>query len=204
MLTTLKQKVCTTYKVKEFELKELNEHEAVQLFKDHAFLGSKPPDEDYSKLATKFIDFANGFPLALEIIARDLCGKAKDEWKGALDMHNKIPNKDIQKILRVSYDGLHDTVKDIFLDIACFFKGWEIDYVVKILNACGLCPGFGIPRLVNKCLISVDEFGRFSMHDLIQQMGKEVVRQLAPDILRKRSRLCCYEDSLKVLTTNKV
>nr|POF27034.1 hypothetical protein CFP56_31978 [Quercus suber] len=34
-------------------------------------------------------------------------------------------------------------------------------------------------------------------------MGKEVVRQQAPDILRKRSRLCCYEDSLKVLTTNK-
>ena len=135
----------------------------------------KKPDEDYSKLATKFIDFANGLPLALEIIARDLCGKAKDEWESALDIYNKIPNEDIQKILRVSYDGLHDTEKDIFLDIACFFKGWKIDYVEKILNACGLCPGFGIPRLVNKCLISVDEFGRFSMHDLIQQMGKEVV-----------------------------
>ncbi|XP_030962743.1 disease resistance protein RPP2B-like [Quercus lobata] len=41
------------------------------------------------------------------------------------------------------------------------------------------------------------------MHDLIQQMGKEVVRQQAPNILRKRSRLCFYKDSLKVLTTNK-
>ena len=65
-------------------------------------------------------------------------------------------------------------MKDIFLDIACFFKGWEIDYVVKILNACGLCPGFGIPRLVNKCLITVDKFGRLSMHDLIQQMGRKL------------------------------
>ncbi|XP_030966794.1 TMV resistance protein N-like [Quercus lobata] len=46
-------------------------------------------------------------------------------------------------------------------------------------------------------------FGKLSMHDLIQQMGKEVVRQQAPNILRKRSRLCRYEDSLKVLTTNK-
>ena len=73
--------------------------------------------------------------------------------------------------------------------------------VVKILNACGLCPSFGIPRLVNKCLIIIDEFGRLSMHDLIQQMGKEVVRQQAPDILKKRSKLCCYKDSLKVLTT---
>ncbi|KAK4594240.1 hypothetical protein RGQ29_018073 [Quercus rubra] len=203
LLVALKEKLCTTYKVKEFEIEQLEKHEALQLFNDHAFSGNKPHDEDYSKLATKFIDFAKGLPLAIEIIARDLCGKAKDEWESALDMYNKIPNKDIQKTLRVSYDGLHDTEKDIFLDIACFFKGWNKDYVVKILNACGLCPGFGIPRLVSKCLITVDGFGKLSMHDLIQQMGKEVVRQQAPDILRKRSRLCCYEDSLKVLTTNK-
>ncbi|XP_050279855.1 disease resistance protein RUN1-like [Quercus robur] len=204
LLAALKEKLCTTYKVKEFKVEQLNKHEALQLFKDHAFSGNKPHDEDYSKLARKFIDFAKGLPLALEIIARDLCGKAKGEWESALDMYNKIPNKDIQKILRVSYDGLHDTQKDIFLDIACFFKGWNKDYVVKILNACGLCPGFGIPRLVNKYLITLDKFGRLSMHDLIQQMGKEVVRQEAPDILRKRSRLCCYKDSLKVLTTDKV
>ncbi|KAK4598519.1 hypothetical protein RGQ29_015825 [Quercus rubra] len=42
-----------------------------------------------------------------------------------------------------------------------------------------------------------------SMHDLIQQMGKEVVRQQAPKILGKRSRLYCYKDSLEVLTRNK-
>ena len=204
LLVALKEKLCTTYKVKEFKIEQLEKHEALRLFNDHAFSRNKPHDEDYSKLATKFIDFAKGLPLALEIIARDLCGKAKDEWESALDMYNKIPNKDIQKILRVSYDGLHDAEKDIFLDIACFFKGWDKDYVVKILYACGLRPGFGIPRLVNKCLITVDRFGKLSMHDLIQQMGKGVVQQEEPNILKKRSRLCCYEDSLKVLTTNKV
>ncbi|XP_075659269.1 TMV resistance protein N-like, partial [Castanea sativa] len=201
LLTTLKGNVCTTYKVKEFKVEQLNEHEAQQLFTKHAFPGKKP-DEDYSKLATKFIHFANGLPLALEIIARDLYGRAKDEWESALDMYKKIPNKDIQKILRVSYNGLNDTEKDIFLDIACFFKGWSKDYVVKILDACELYPHSGIPRLVNKCLI-VDQYGILSMHDLIEQMGREVVRQQEPNILRKRSRLCCYKDSLKVLTTNK-
>ncbi|KAL4639450.1 hypothetical protein ACB092_03G219400 [Castanea dentata] len=202
-LAALKEKVCTTYKVKEFKVEQLNKHEALQLFKEHAFPGNKPLDEDYSKLATKFIHFAKGLPLALEIIARDLCGKAKDEWESALDMYKKIPNKDIQKILRVSYDGLNDTEKDIFLDIACFFKGWYKDYVVKILNACELYPRSGIPRLVDKFLITVDRYGRLSMHDLIQQMGREVVRQQAPDILEKRSRLYCYKDSLEVLTRNK-
>ena len=204
LLAALKENDCTTYKVKEFKLKELNKNEALQLFKEHAFPENKPHDEDYSKLATKFIDFANGLPLALEIIARDLCGKDKEEWESALDMYNKIPNEDIQNILKVSYDGLKETEKDIFLDIACFFKGWDKDYVVKILNACELYPVSGIPRLVNKCLITVDQFGTLSMHDLIQQMGREIVRQQAPDILEKRSRLCSYKDSLEVLTRNKV
>ncbi|XP_030959274.1 TMV resistance protein N-like [Quercus lobata] len=201
VLVALKEKVCTTYKVKEFKVKELNKHQAFQLFTKHAFPGNKP-DEDYSKLATKFTNFAKGLPLALEIIARDLCGKTKDEWESALDMYNKIPNKGIQNILQVSYDGLQGTEKDIFLDIACFFKGWDKDYVVKILDACELYPCSGIPRLINKYLITVDRCGRLSMHDLIQQMGREVVRQQEPDI-RKRSRLYCYKDSLKVLTGNK-
>ena len=42
------------------------------------------------------------------------------------------------------------------------------------------------------------------MHDLIQQMGKGVVQQEEPNILRKRSRLCCYEDAFEVLTKNMV
>ena len=203
-LTALKEKVCTTYKVKEFEVEQLNKHEALQLFKEHAFPRNKPHDEDYSKLAIEFIDFANGLPLALEIIACDLCGGPKNVWKNALNKYKEIPHEDIQKKLQVSYDGLQDTEKDIFLDIACFFKGLDEGYVVKILDACELYPGCGIPRLVDKCLITIDQDGTLSMHDLIQQMGKEVVRQQAPKIPGERSRLCCYKDSLEVLTRNKV
>jgi len=39
----------------------------------------------------------------------------------------KFPNKGIQEIHRVSYDGLEENEKDIFLDIACFFKGYYQD-----------------------------------------------------------------------------
>jgi hypothetical protein len=49
----------------------------------------------------------------------------------------KIPNKTIQEILKISYDGLDDSVKNIFLDIACFFKGQESDHVTSILEGCG-------------------------------------------------------------------
>jgi hypothetical protein len=86
-----------------------------------------------------------------------------------------------------------------------FLQGMVQEYVVDILNACDLYPDFGIPRLVEKCLITVDDRnGSLSMHDLIQQMGREVVRQESPQILGKRSRLWSYEDAYKVLTGNTV
>nr|XP_023924140.1 putative disease resistance protein At4g11170 isoform X1 [Quercus suber] len=40
------------------------------------------------------------------------------------------------------------------------------------------------------------------MHDLIQQMGWEIVRQESPEVIEKRSRLLCYEDALEILTEN--
>ena len=79
-----------------------------------------------------------------------------------------------------------------------------MDYVVNILDTCDLYPNFGIPILVNKSLITVDQNGTLSMHDLIQQMGKEVVWQESPEILGKCSRLWYYKDALEVLTRRKV
>ena len=190
-------KVCTTY-----EAKKLEKQEALQLFQKHAFLGKKP-NKDYSELTNQVIQYAQGLPVALIIIGCDLCGKTKHEWEITLDKYNKIPNKDIQEVLRVSYDGLEDIVKYIFLDIACFFKGWKKDYVVNILNASDSHPDYGIQRLVYKCLITVDH-GILLMHDLIQQMGREVVRQESPHILGKRSRLWHHKDALEVLIGNKV
>ena len=56
--------------------------------------------------------------------------------------------------------------------------------------------------IFDKCLITVDH-GILLMHDLIQQMGREVVRQESR-ILEKRSRLWHHEDGLEVLLGNKV
>ena len=50
----------------------------------------------------------------------------------------------------------------------------------------------------------MDQYDTIYMHDLIQQMGVEIVRHESPKILRKRSRLCNHEDALEVLTGNKV
>ena len=113
-----------------------------------------------------------------------------------------IPNKEIQKILKVSFEGLDKNEQDIFLDIACFFKGLSKNYVVDILAACNLYPDFGISKLIDKCLIRI-EFDKLWMHDLLQQMGREIVRQES-NVPWERTRLWCYDDALEVLTENTV
>ena len=191
-------KVCTTY-----EMMELDNCEALELFNQHAFRGDKL-EEDYSILANQVIQYANGLPLALTIIGSHLFGRPKSEWESAIHQYREILEGPIHEVLKVSYDGLRPTEKDIFLDIACFFKGRNKDDVVNILDACNLYPTFGIPNLVNKCLITISYYGIFWMHDLVQQMGREIVRQESPKVLKERSRLWHYEDALKVLTRTKV
>ncbi|XP_030959236.1 TMV resistance protein N-like [Quercus lobata] len=185
-----------------YELKELDDHEALELFSMHAFHKNKP-EEDYIKLTDQVICYAKGLPLALSIIGANLHGRSEMEWKSALDKYKMIPDRDIQKVLQVSYQGLDETEQDIFLDLACFFKGLYKDYVIDILNSCNLYPIIGIKNLIDKCLVTVDQFKKLWMHDLLQQMGREIVRQESPQILGLRSRLWCYKDAFEVLMENK-
>ena len=186
-----------------YKVKELDEFEAIELFSEHAF-GRNKPDEDYLELANQVIHYAKGLPLALEIMGADLYGGTKLEWQSALDKYGKIPNRKIHEILKISYEGLEETEQDIFLDIACFFKGHHMDCVMQILEACDLYPIFGIRKLIDKCLMTVNQYNYLSMHDLVQQMGREIVRQESPQNLGERSRLWYYKDVLEVLIENKV
>ena len=42
------------------------------------------------------------------------------------------------------------------------------------------------------------------MHNLLQQMGEEIVQQESPQVLGKRTRLRDFEDACIILTGNKV
>ena len=186
-----------------YEVKELDRCEAHELFNLHAFQTDKI-EEEYFEIAEDIIHYANGLPLVLEIIGSSLSGECIGQWKSALKKFKGIPNKDIQDILKISYEELDDIEQEIFLNVACFFKGWYHDEVTNILDACNLYPDCSLPRLIDKCLITINRFGELSMHDLIQQMGREIVRQESPQMLGKRSRLWYYKDALEVLTSNMV
>ncbi|XP_050246757.1 disease resistance protein RUN1-like isoform X4 [Quercus robur] len=183
-----------------YELKELNQSESHELFNLHAFPKIEP-EKDYSEVSEKIIRYANGLPLALKIIGSDLCGKSICDWKSALEKYKNIPHKKIVEKLKISYDGLEKTEKDIFLDIACFFKGFNRSYVENILDACKSYPGYGIGKLIDKYLITVGQFGELWTHDLLQQMGREIVQQESEE-LGERSRIWCFEDAEEILTTN--
>ena len=197
IITTRDKHVLTTLRRdhREYEVKKLSQGEACELFNQHAFQTSKY-GEDYSELAKQIISYADGLPLALKIIGSDLCGKNIHEWKSALEKYKNVPHVKIQEILKISYDGLEKTEKDIFLDIACFFKDYNKDDVVYILGSCDLYPDYGIAKLIDKCLVTL-EHGRLSMHDLLQQMGREIVQQESEE-LEQRSRIWRYKDAYKI------
>ena len=132
-------------------------------------------------------------------------GSAKHKWKSVLDKYKRIPKGNIQKILKISYDGLEQTQQEIFLDIAYFLEGFFQDEVVDILRSINNHdPYYDIKRLIDKCLIIVTEDNKLSMHDLIQQMGWEIVRQESPEVIEKRSRLLYYKDAPEILIENMV
>ncbi|KAK2980704.1 hypothetical protein RJ640_002273 [Escallonia rubra] len=175
-----------------------------KLFCWHAF-GEEDQPENYTYLAYRVVARCGGLPLALRILGLYLSGQSVDVWKSTLEMLKTIPESDIQKKLEISYNSLkNDLDKNLFLDIACFFVGEDKDLTVMILNKCGFYPVCGIENLKVRGLLSVDRSNKLRMHQLIQQMGREIIRQKAPNEPWKHSRLWRHEDSLNVLEGNTV
>ena len=122
-----------------------------------------------------------------------------------MDSLKEIPNHQIHKKLRISFDGLsNDLEKNIFLDICCFFIGKDRNYATQILNGCGLHAGIGISRLIELSLLRVDKNNKLDMHNLIRDMGREIVREESPDEPGNRSRLWLRDNVIDVLRNHRV
>nr|XP_023881025.1 TMV resistance protein N-like [Quercus suber]XP_023881030.1 TMV resistance protein N-like [Quercus suber] len=89
--------------------------------------------------------------------------------------------------------------QELFLDIACFFKGEYKDGIIDIVQSFGFCPNYNIGVLVDRSLITINGCGTLWMHDLLEEMGQNIVRCKSPKEPGRRSRLWCYEDVLHVL-----
>ncbi|XP_039156450.1 disease resistance protein RUN1 [Eucalyptus grandis] len=175
-----------------YEIETLGCHEAQYLFSLYAFPNSKSV-EIRRDLIDKALHYANRLPLALEVLGSFLCGRKEPAWESTLHKLSKIPEPTINRVLKISFDGLENNEREIFLDIACFFKGKNIKYIKEVLDSCGFHTAIGIDILIERSLIK-NQYETLQMHDLVQLMGTNIVKQECHDDPGKRSRLWLLED----------
>ena len=181
----------------------LSYNDALKLFSLKAF--DKPhPKENFVNLSMFFVNYAKGLPLALKVLGSLLFNKTKNEWKSALNKLKAEFDENIMNILQISFDGLKDTQKALFLDIACFFKGKNKDCIKDVLESFGYYPDYNIGVLIEKSLITTGSYGILWMHDLLQDMGQEIVRRESSGKPGRRSRLWFDKDVIRVLKNNTV
>ncbi|KAK7251791.1 hypothetical protein RIF29_35313 [Crotalaria pallida] len=185
-----------------YEVKVLNFQESLQLFSLKAF-DQKHPMTGYEELSKMAIDYAKGMPLAVEVLGSFLHSKTKKEWESELQKLKRIPEGKIQSVLKLSYNGLDYEEREIFLEIACFLKGDNKEHVINLLVSYGFAANIGLRTLQDKALITIREDEGVGMHDMIQEMGREIVRQECIEEPGRRSRLWDPKEIYDVLKNNK-
>jgi hypothetical protein len=197
---SVSQNTCVSYDI--YEVPLLNNNDARELFYRKAFK-TKDPTSGCATLTPEVVNYVQGLPLAVRVVGSFLCTRNANQWRDALCRLRNNPDNKIMDVLQVSFEGLHPEEKEIFLHIACFFKGEKEDYVKRILDACALHPLIGIQSLVERSLITIRN-QEIHMHDMLQELGKKIVRQQFPDEPRLWSRLWLYPDFYHVMTTETV
>ncbi|XP_015168432.1 TMV resistance protein N-like isoform X1 [Solanum tuberosum] len=183
-----------------YSVPELAKDEAIEIFSWHAFQ-IPTPYKEFLKLSKSVVDYAKGLPLALKVLGSFLYKRGITEWRSALDRLTDTGYEKIVKQLSLSLDGMNHEEKNIFLDIACFFRGRKKDDVITILNSFGFRSEIGTDVLIQKSLIYISE-GMVEMHDLIEQMGQQVARNVDQDKPWNHSRLWHEQDIKTVFSAN--
>ncbi|XP_024025688.1 disease resistance-like protein DSC1 isoform X2 [Morus notabilis] len=201
IVTTRNRQVLTNIGVDEmYALEHLNEDEALHLFSLKAFKRNSPL-ASYEEMSRKVISYAQGVPLALKVLGCHLCSKSESIWRSALNRLKVAPHdQKIHDVLKISYDGLRDIEKEIFLDIACFFKRERIDVVQEMLDDFGVFEDV-ITVLIDNCLITITwHGGLIEMHDMIQEMAWKIVSKDCKELpAERRERLLDADDIIHVL-----
>ena len=177
-----------------YEVRGLESEEAFQLFFSKAFKKNLP-EEGYWNLSNLAVNYCGGLPLALKVLGSYLYGMTIPQWESALDKLQREPEENIQNVLKISFDQLDRTEKELLLDVACFFEGEDTDVVERILG--------GMRSLNDRCLITFSD-NKIRMHGLIQKMSWEIVRAEFPSEPGKWSRLWHPCDVLHTLISNTV
>nr|GEU83368.1 Toll/interleukin-1 receptor (TIR) domain-containing protein [Tanacetum cinerariifolium] len=154
IVTTRDEQVLVAHRVHLIrDINLLSDKEAICLFSRYAF-GRELPTQGYKELSKKVVSYASGLPLTIKVMGSFLCGKDRVEWVDAIERLEKIPLKETMEKLELSYIGLEDDYKEIFLDIACILKGEGREYAIRVLECCGFHARNGLKVLEQRSLIT--------------------------------------------------
>ena len=166
-----------------YEVQTLDKSYSRHLFNMHAF-GSETPNEGFVELAEKISDACDGLPLSLTVMGRYLFEQMdKEIWVESMKVLHE--NSEIFDKLRISYDGLPtDGDRAMFLDIACVLIGVKQGEAMTIWKSCSSCscsgsktPASSLRKLRDRSLVNLDEDDRLRMHDVLRDMGRNVVKR---------------------------
>ncbi|ESQ30936.1 hypothetical protein EUTSA_v10011939mg [Eutrema salsugineum] len=166
--------------------------EAFRILCMNAF-GQNLPYDGFKDLATEVT--------ILAVMGSHFQGMSKQEWKRELPRLRIRLDGEIRSILKFSYDALDEEDKDLFLHIACFFNDEGINHLFEDTLRHKFSDVWqGIRVLVQRSLISNHK--HFPMHNLLIQLGREIVRNQSIYEPGKRQFLVDAKDICEVLTDN--
>ncbi|KAL7618631.1 hypothetical protein Lser_V15G03679 [Lactuca serriola] len=191
----------------EHKLEGLSMIESQKLLCYHAFM-CNDPKLGYEEVSENLVKYCEGHPMALKVLGRSLHNRDVTYWEGYIDRLKKENDSPINNVLRMSFDSLPSkNDKELFKHIACIFVGMDRDVTLTILEACDIETRSGITNLIDRCLLSITwnqelMIMQLMMHQLVQEMGRFVVREESLYKPWERSRLWGHE-SFRVLKQKK-
>ncbi|KAF7852401.1 LOW QUALITY PROTEIN: hypothetical protein BT93_L0946 [Corymbia citriodora subsp. variegata] len=197
IITTRNEEVLKDVNLKH-ELTEMDFNHSLLLFSKHAFRRDHPPAE-YIPLSEKAVEICGRLPLALEIIGSFLAGKDRKFWVDSLERLKTIPNKKVKSKLNISFEALEPQEKEIFLDVCCFFVGFDVRIVTYMWDSCKFFPEYSLEVLKQMSLIKIVEGNRLWVHDQLRDLGRDIIRERADFKLEKQSRVWNHDEAIDVL-----
>ncbi|KAL2623447.1 hypothetical protein R1flu_003652 [Riccia fluitans] len=198
-------------------LDHLDDQDAKKLFTTYAFPNQEPP-ESFEQVIQAIVAECGRLPLTLEVLGKYLRSEPKQKvWaeipialrkcEDIADLEERVWAK-----LKLSYDKLPgDEVKNMFLDIACFFilypydlwpfhGSWSADDAMKVWSVTDTCSYNRVKILEDRSLLKVSyskdhegfDYMEFHLHEHVKRMGQRIAQQEG----RSYNFPCSYDDQI--------